>query len=105
MDLLPGLATTARRTLSRLEAIFERSRSADWWPAVTVPRDPGGETAVVEKRFTLLVLAGGSLSLAMIGLVWSGVPAGAWLLQTHRLLARSAPCLADRLRLTPISGP
>ena len=97
-------APIARRLLDEVE---------DELRAVQVHRSAPGRAEAQEdvpvarglRRIRYLILAGGSFTLTVVGLIVPGIPTVPFLLATSYYLARSSPALNARLRRMPIFGP
>ena len=97
--------TAMQQTLTELELILERR-----WPLKSRCLECSARQSPVElgpwwKRGVFLAMAGGALTLTLLGLVIPGVPTVPFLLAASYYLARSSPRLNEHLRHTPFFGP
>jgi uncharacterized membrane protein YbaN (DUF454 family) len=98
------------KELLRWDALELEPATVGWEPApgnriVSVYRDAHITVATGLKRLEYLVLAGGSFTMTLAGLVVPGIPTVPFLLATSYYLARSSPRLDEKLRRTAFFGP
>jgi uncharacterized membrane protein YbaN (DUF454 family) len=109
VDCEPGDASSASRTLDRVERILD-GRKASRHREASLAMIAQNPTSVVPiatgwRRLRYLAMAGGAFTMTIVGVVVPGIPTVPFLLATSYYLARSSRHLDDWLQRTAFFGP